>query len=144
MDEKGCAYKKELFSKAGLFNEKDYRTAGEDFDMYLKIKRHGKIAYPDAKVYHYHNYTWKKRLRKEYQLSNAFGALFRNNLFNLPKWYIGITKAIPFLGYLLFLPGINPKKIGYLSLPAILLYFPVSLIYSIGFWQGFIKGRQTV
>jgi GT2 family glycosyltransferase len=135
MDEKGCAYKKELFSKVGLFDGETYRTAGEDFDMYLRIKQVGDISYPEAKVIHFHKYTWKKRLKKEYQLSNAF---------NLPRWYVGVLKSIPLLGYLFFIPNIEPSKLKWLSLFAIFIYFPVSLIYSLGFWKGFLKGRQTL
>jgi GT2 family glycosyltransferase len=145
MDEKGCAFRKSVFNKIGLFDGKTFRTAGEDFDMYLKLKKAGKIAYPETKVIHYHSYSWKSRLKKELQLPNAFGALVRTYKTEMPKWYVGTLKAIPVVGYPLFFIGLDFKKLGLvnclLSIP-LLLY--VNLLYSYGFWKGFISGKEVV
>ena len=145
MDIKGCAYKKSVLIKVGLLDEKHYRTAGEDMDLYLKLSNAGKIVYPNAKVIHYHNHTWKNRFKKELQLSNAYGALCRLHSKELNKKYLGFAKAIPILGFPLFLYYINIKKLGFsLSLLAVPVYFLVNLIYSYGFWKGFLRGKQTV
>lgn len=143
LDEKGCANKKSALIKAGLFDTKHFATAGEDYDMYLKLLKMGKIVYPDVKVIHYHRHTWKNRLKKELQLSNSSGALVRIHGTKMPHWYVGIIKAIPLLGWLVFLLGINVKKLKFLSFIAIPLYFLVSFIYCYGFWKGFLMGRQT-
>lgn len=142
LDEKGCANKRSVLLKVGLFDTKHFATAGEDFDMYLKLSRIGKIAYPDAKVIHYHKHTWKNRLKKEFQLSNGCGALVRIHGIKMPRWYVGILKAIPILGWLVFLAGINLKKLKFLSLLAIPIYLLVNFIYSISFWKGFLMRRQ--
>ncbi len=144
LDEKGCAYRRSAMLKTGLFNEKDFRTAGEDFDMWLKLRKLGKIEYPDAKVIHYHSYSWKKRMKKELQLSNAFGALVRIYGTEMPRWWSGAIKAIPIIGWPLFLMGIEVKKLKMLALLAIPLYLWVNLVYFYGFWKGFLMGRQTI
>ena len=53
LDEKGCAYKKSALKRVRLFEENKFRTAGEDFDIYIKLSKVGKIAYPHTKVMHY-------------------------------------------------------------------------------------------
>lgn len=144
MDEKGCAYKKKEMIRLGLFDEKNFRTAGEDMDMYLKMRKTGKIAYPDAEVIHYHKHTWKNRIGKELQLANSQGALTRINK-EMGGRLIGFFKAIPLLGFPLFILSINPRKLGFfLSFLAVPLYLIINLIYSLGFWKGFLMGKQTV
>ncbi|MEK6855962.1 MAG: glycosyltransferase [Nanoarchaeota archaeon] len=144
MDEKGCAYKKSVLKKLGYFDEENFRTAGEDYDMAIKLLRVGVISYPHTKIIHYHYYTWKKRLRKEFQLSNAFGALVRLYGVKMPKWYFGLIKSIPFLGWPLFLEGSLSKR---LKLNGNLTAFPLALIvnfiYFAGFWKGLLIGKQT-
>ncbi|HVY01965.1 MAG TPA: hypothetical protein VHA12_04345, partial [Candidatus Nanoarchaeia archaeon] len=144
MDEKGCAYRKSVFKKIGLFDGKTFRTAGEDFDMYIKLKKVGDIAYPETKVIHYHYYNWKSRLKKELQLSNAFGTLVRIYGNKMPKWYVGVLKAIPLFGYFIFLLSVNPFKLGLLTIMQIPLLLVVNLIYFFGFTKGFLMARQTV
>jgi GT2 family glycosyltransferase len=144
LDEKGCAYKKSALIKVGLWDSTTFRTAGEDFDMYLKLKRIGQIAYPDIKLVHYHHFTWKKRLKKEFQLSNGFGALVKIYGKKMPVWYIGLLKSIPILGYPLFFKGLNLKRLGKLIFVTPFLLLFVNFIYFYGFWKGFLMGRQTV
>ncbi len=144
MDEKGCAYRKSAIVKAGYFDGKKYRTAGEDFDMWLKLKELGKLSYPDSKVFHYHKYTFKNRIHKEYQYSNGAGALIRIHGRKIPTWYVGVLKSIPLFGWLPFLIKFPYRRIGFVSL----LWFPLSLfinfIYCFGFWKGYFEGKQTI
>ena len=35
---------------SGLFDGKNFRTAGEDFDMWIKLNKIGKISYPNCRV----------------------------------------------------------------------------------------------
>ena len=142
LDEKGCAYKKEVLIQVGLFNEREYKTAGEDFDMYLKLKGIGKIAYPDAKILHYHKHTNKNRFKKELQLSEGFGVLVRRNKTKMPKWWLGIIKAIPILGWPIFLVNFPYKKWIIGGLFWILFSLIVNFVYSYGFWKGIIRGKQ--
>jgi len=116
LDEKGCAYKKDALFKVGLFDEKHFRTGGEDMDIYLKLKKIGKISYPRCIVKHYHpGYLINKSKYKIMQNANSFGCLFRIYWFNLPSWWKGLLLANPF----------NPY-------------------YFYAFWKGFLIKRQTI
>jgi GT2 family glycosyltransferase len=144
MDEKGCAYRKGVLMSAGLFDGKAFRTAGEDFDMWLKLEKLGKIAYPSCKVLHYHEQTLKSRIRKELQLSNGFGALVRIHGKEMPKATIGLLKAIPVLGWIIFLLTYPYRKFilgGFLWIPLALV---VNFLYCFGFWKGLVEGRESI
>jgi len=145
MDEKGCAYKKDILMKTGLFDGKNFRTAGEDYDMYLKLIKFGKLVHTDAKVMHYHKHTWKNRIRKEIQLSNGSGACVRRYGKTMSWRHWTFIRATPLFGWPFFLVDINTKKLGiWLSILAIPLYLFVNLLYSYGFWKGFLTGKQTI
>jgi glycosyltransferase involved in cell wall biosynthesis len=145
MDEKGCAYKKDVLLKTGLFDGKNFRTAGEDYDMYLKLVKFGKVVHTEAKVIHYHEHTWKNRIKKEIQLSNGSGACIRIYGKKVHWRHWCFIRATPIFGWPFFLHGLNVKKLGFLlSLLALPLYLFVNLLYSYGFWKGFLIGRQTV
>jgi len=144
MDEKGCAYKKSSLLKAGLFDSKNFKTAGEDFDMYIKLKKIGKIAYPDCKIFHFHKHNFQNRLKKELQLSNGFGALVRIHGKQMPDWKIGLLKSIPLFGWPLFLFKFPYARIGLAGLLWIPLSLGINLIYSFGFWKGFLEGREGI
>lgn len=144
LDDKGCAYRKKDLISAGLFDEHQFRTAGEDFDIFLKLKEKGKIVYPGCKVIHMHSTSFYKRIKKEYQFSNAYGALTRVYKKRMVNWYYGLLKAIPFIGLLLFILNYPFKKGIKLFLPYLLLTPLLHLIYLGGFWKGFLKKRQTV
>ena len=153
MDEKGCAYRKSVMKKVGYFNEKDFRTAGEDFDMLIKLKREGEISYPDSKILHYHefsskkkkgDYIFKNRFNKELQLSNGFGALVRIYKKEMPNWYVGIIKSIPIIGWTLFLINCPYRRFGVRSLVWIPISLIINFIYFFGFLKGFFEGKQSV
>jgi len=145
--EKASAYKKSALLKIGLFDGKKFRTAGEDCDLHIKLEeiKNFTEAFPQTKVLHYHPHKGYTRFKKEYQLSNGFGALVRIYGSKNPGWYIGLIKSIPIIGWPVFLTSINIKKLGIrASLLAIPLYLLVNFIYSYGFWKGFIAKKQQV
>jgi len=142
LDEKGCAYKKEILMKVGLFNKKEFKTAGEDFDMYIKLKKEGRVVYPNCKVLHYHKHTGKNRFKKEIQLSEGFGVLVRKFKTKMPKYWIGLIKAIPIVGWPVFLINFPYKKWIFGGLFWIFFSIIVNFLYVYGFWKGFIKGEQ--
>lgn len=143
-DEKACAYKKQVFQKLGFFNEKEFKTAGEDYDLYIKLKREGVIAYPNASVYHYHPIDFDNKIKKIKQYANGFGTLFRKNGTKLPRWYSGILKAIPFLGILGFILAFPYRK-GVWLFPTYLLLTPIlHWNYIQGFWKGFFRRKQEI
>mgnify|MGYP001560219912 CR=1 FL=1 len=144
LDGKGGAYRKSTLMSIGLFDEKNFKTAGEDYDTYIKIKDLGKIAYPNAKIIHIHPTTFKKRLRKSYQYANGYGALIRIHGIKMKRWYIGLLKATPIVGILTYIIS-YPFKNGIIYLPAYILASFIDHFYYIpGFWKGFLNGKQTV
>lgn len=146
LDEKGSAYRKSALIKAGLFDSKNFRTAGEDCDMCLKLEKIGKIATPNTKIIHWHYSKGRKRLKKELQYANGFGAYVRIHKLDIKIQYIiaGFIKAVPFLGWPIFLFRFSYKKVGLLSVLWIPFSLVINFIYSIGFWKGFLTGKQTI
>ena len=144
LDGKGSAYRKKALKEVGFFDEKNFRTAGDDFDMYIKLKKLGKIEYPDCEVFHIHPTTFQKRLMKTYQYSNGFGALIRIHGRDMPHWYAGFINAIPIIG---IFPNIIlfPFKKSFLLFPAFVIASIINHpFYLYGFWKGFLSGKQTV
>lgn len=146
LDSKGDAYKKSALMKVGLFDDKNYKTAGEDCDMFLKLDEIGKIATPDAKVFHFHFFNKQKRLQKELQFANGFGTYVRINKFKIgtPYLIVGFIKALPFLGWPVFLFRFPYKKVKLLSILWIPLSLLTNFIYCVGFWKGFLSGKQNI
>ena len=144
LDLKGCAYRKKTLEEVGLFDDKKFETAGEDFDMYLKLKEKGEIVYPNCEILHYHSTMFKKRAHKAYQYGNGFGALVRIHGSKMPRWYIGLAKAIPLIGILPFFIA-YPFNKGPSLYPFYLLATPFLHYYhTLGFWKGFLRAKQTV
>lgn len=143
MDEKGCAYRKDTLLEVGMFNDKLFRTAGEDFDMYLKLKEEGQIAYPDCEVLHIHPTYLRGRLKKTYQNANGYGALVRIHGKKMPRWYAGLVSALPIIGIISLL-NYPWKKAGLLGGVYVGLTPLIHIFYCYGFWKGFLRGKQTV
>lgn len=144
LDEKACAYRKDILNKTGLFNDKDFKTAGEDFDMYIKLKKCGIIGYPDAEIIHYHPINFKSRLSKIEQYANGTGTLVRIHGKDMPRWYIGMSKAIPLLGIAPFILSFPIRRSLWLY-PVYVLITPIlHYLYIKGFWKGYLSGRQSI
>ncbi len=144
LDEKGCAYRKSTLLSLGAFNDKDFQTAGEDFDIYIKLKQKGRIAYPDATIIHQHPTDFTTRLKKVKQYANGFGTLVKMHRKKMPHWHIGLLKATPLLGIPLFLMS-YPFEKGIALYPAHVLLTPlVHFLYIQGFWKGFFTGHQSI
>jgi len=145
LDGKGGAYRKSIMKKIGLFDEKKFRTAGEDYDTFIKIRKLGKIAYPQTRVIHIHPTTFKNRLKKQYQYANGYGALVKIYGANMVRWYVGILKAIPLIGLVTYPLSYPFKKGRFWLFPAYLIASLCDHPYYIaGFWKGYYEGKQTV
>ncbi len=143
LDGKACAFKKNVLKEIGLFNERYFHTAGEDFDLYIKLLKKGKIDYPHCKVFHIHKTNFENRLKKELQYANAFGALVKIHGKNLPSWKKGIIKSIPILGVIPLFKFPFQKSIK-LFFPYVILIPVIHFTYVFGFWRGFIEKKQTI
>ena len=143
LDEKACAYRRFTLEKIGLFNDRDFRTAGEDFDMYIKLKNEGIISYPEATIIHYHPTDFKSRLNKVEQYANGFGTLVRIYKSKVPHWNIGLLKATPLIGLIPFLAYPFKKEIK--LYPIYILLIPLMhYLYIKGFWKGYIAKSQSI
>jgi GT2 family glycosyltransferase len=143
LDEKGCAYRKSAIGKIGYFDEKNYRTAGEDMDLYLKLKEIGKIEYPDTVVLHRDKINLKRRLKKTYRNAEGGGVLVRVYGKKLPGFYKWILKGVPVLGLVISLLAYPfTHNLRYLA-PYMLISPLEHVLYSAGFLRGLIKGKQT-
>jgi GT2 family glycosyltransferase len=144
LDGKGSAYRRSSLKKVGLFDDTTFRTAGEDFDIFLKLKKIGKITYPDAEIIHFHPTTAQQRLRKIRQYANGYGALVRLYGAEMPRWYGGFIFALPVIGLLgIILNYPYTRGVRYL-LPYLILSPLIHIQYIRGFWKGLLEGRQTV
>ena len=145
LDGKGSAYRKSILKSVGYFDEKNFRTGGEDLDLYMKIRKKGIIAYPKTEILHYHPTTYMKRLKKTRQYANGGGTIFRIHGLKMRGWHYFLIKAIPILGLIatVFSFPFNKKETE--LFPIYLLgSFPDHIFYLYGFWKGFLNGKQTV
>ena len=145
LDGKGGAYRKSILKSVNYFDEKTFKTGGEDLDIYMKIKEKGLIAYPKAEILHYHPTTYIKRLKKTRQYANGGGAIFRIYGLKMRGWHSFLIKAVPIFGIVatIFSFPFNKKETKLFPV-YILSSFPDHFYYLFGFWKGFLMGRQTV
>ncbi len=144
MDEKGCAYRKKSLEQVGYFDETNYRTGGEDLDMYLKLKTVGDIAYPNASVNHMHYTTLNKRLKKISQNANSYGVLIRLGKISFKDGWKGIILSLPLIGLGGIFLNYRFGVANYLIFPYILISPFYHFFYLYGFWKGFLIGKQTI
>jgi GT2 family glycosyltransferase len=93
MDEKGCAYRKDSLNSVGCFDEKIFLNSGEDMDLYIKLKKIGKIVYPHSTVSHDHPGYLSASGYKKRQNANTNGCLLRVHGTSFPGWWKGIILA---------------------------------------------------
>ena len=58
--------------------------------------------------------------------------------------FFGLIKSIPVIGWPVFLLRFPYKKVGKLGILWIPLSLILNFIYSVGFWRGFLSGKQKV
>lgn len=107
---------RQKFTNIGLFDEKHFRTAGEDLDIIIKAKKEKlKYIHSDIKIIHLHNqdsnFSFKNLVKKEKQLAETKGVLLRIYGPNIPNIKSFFREAILIS---LFIPYLN--KIAIISL----------------------------
>ncbi|MDP1845628.1 MAG: glycosyltransferase family 2 protein [Candidatus Moranbacteria bacterium] len=167
IDGKFDCFRKSALEKAGLFDEVNFRTAGEDGDIVYKLKKIGKAVVTEAKIIHLHKidprFSWKDIIYKQAQYSEAQGALFARGrirgvkplaktffremlLVSLFIPYLNILSVLLILLYSLlytkpvFAKEYRDKRIMILPFLNIFLLF-VSFTY---LFKGFIYGKQKI
>ena len=122
LDEKGCAYRISALKEFGFINDKEFKNGGEDTDLTVKIEKSDKwiLVHTDAKVYHYHNFTFKSRIRKENQYSRLSGLISRKYFFDLP-WNFKFHVSTRLFVALLFVISLFYREILPISVLLVLL-----------------------
>jgi glycosyltransferase involved in cell wall biosynthesis len=159
-------FSKKLLLKANLYDEKIFRIAGEDTDLRWKIQELGyRLITAKVNILHLHgfyNLSFKKHLiNKALPLAEASGVNFRKHGIKSlsSKYWNPITSTIlyfslliPYLNFLsliliLFLTlkyTINSfkyaKDIRIILIPFFKLFKDILTI--IGFWKGYLTGKQ--
>jgi len=132
------AIRKEALQKIGGFDEMHFFSAGEDYDMVIRLGAVGKLAKTGVKVTHDHQHPPRRSfvslLRKQGQLGEGLGALLRTHGCN--RIYVDLviaqgTKMVLFAGLL-----VPVARWGALFLLAVL-----SLAYS---WRAFLQKDMRV
>ncbi len=141
LDEKGCAYRKTSLKKIGLFDEVHFKTAGEDFDTYIKLSSRGKIISEiKPSVIHRHPMKDSQIYVRWASYARGFGALLRIHGIKIDGFFGGILRALfPFwaIGKIFKKPK---TKISRFKL--IYPYLKLNYIYAINFFQAYIKKTQ--
>ncbi|MDI6777751.1 MAG: glycosyltransferase family 2 protein [Patescibacteria group bacterium] len=167
IDGKFDCFRKSALERVGLFDEINFKTAGEDGDVVFKLKKIGKVVDTKARIIHLHKidpkFSWKDIVHKQKQYSEAQGALLARSrirnayslgrsffreilLISLIIPYLRIPTVILILLYsfyyteLVYLEEYKDKRIVVLPFLNIFLLF-VSLVYSL---KGFIYGKQKI
>lgn len=163
-----CCFSLEALKKIGGFDEENFRTAGEDGDVLLKLSKIGKVVDVDTIVHHLHNrnnkFSLKDYIYKENQLAEAVGAnlaksIFKTSLLNyrtafirplllagllIPKFNIvfllaTLVSGVYFTKELFLREWKSPKIILLLSVNIFLIFS-----YTFYFLKGFITGKQRL
>ncbi len=75
-----CCFSLHALKKIGMFDEKRYRTAGEDADIFYKLSKIGQIVDADITVEHMKNndvdFSLRQLFYKQHQHAEALGASF--------------------------------------------------------------------
>lgn len=160
-------FRKTALEKVGLFDEKRFRSAGEDGDIVYKLSKLGKIAQTKAKLLHLQSanpdFGPRDIIFKQKQHSEARGALlalgrigkfssaakiFFREIMVLTLFipYVKVVSLIMIICYsflytkCVFLKEYRNKRIFILPFFNIFLLF-VGFLYSI---KGFVYGRQKI
>lgn len=127
-----CCFSLQAMNETGGFDERSYRTAGEDGDILFRLSQIGTIVdVPEVVVEHLHHrsssFSVNNYIYKENQLAEAVGTCLS---LNFGKIYIRhYTTALlrPFLILGIFIPRLN------------ILFFILILVYSILFTSNVFK-----
>ncbi len=167
--EHATVYRLSLLKQCGLFDGETYKTAGEDTDLFMKLRKYGRFVVNDGLVAHIHashNDSLRKFIQKVYMRDNeAMGVLHRKYglAMGFQFWY-DLLKTILFLFFtifffynlwislliflgIIFIANVTHiqivryiKDIRLLFLPFI--YTGIWVITLFSMWKGFLTGKQ--
>lgn len=168
--ERATAYKKSVVVACGLFDNKTFHTAGEDSDLFMKMKRYGKFVVSDAVVSHNHaphNDSLWKFIKTFLRCHEAMGVLHRKYLlrmrgqffydmiktilclFCIVFLFYNVYASIMLLCIIILLANITHfsviKHIQDIRLLTLLfIYTFIWFATLIVMWEGFVTGKQKI
>lgn len=166
LDGKFDCFRRSIMLSIGLFDAEHFRTAGEDGDIIMRLRKHGGVVQTEAEIIHLHvndpRFSFSKLKYKHAQYADAQGALLRKHgmpgMVQFLKMFfreiLAIGALIPLINFIVA-PLIviyvfsytwtvykyewkNPRILLLPFVNILLLY--VSLVNSV---RGYTKGRQT-
>ncbi len=168
--ERATAYKTSVVEECGLFDNKTFLTAGEDSDLFMKMRAYGKFVVSDAVVSHMHaphNDSLWKFIKTFLRCHEAMGVLHRKYFLRMGYqfWY-DLLKTLFVLFFLVFFFYNILVSLGIFVLIIVLAnitHFDVlryvcdwrlvflPFVYTfvwfatlIVMWRGFLMGRQRI
>lgn len=105
--ERATAYRKNIVLRCGLFDNKTFHTAGEDTDLFMKMKKYGRFVVSDALVSHLHashNDSLWKCIKTFLRCHEAMGVLYRKYFFAMGTQFLyDLFRTLLFLFFVIFL-----------------------------------------
>lgn len=167
--EHATVYRLSLLKKCCFFDGETYKTAGEDTDLFMKLKKYGSLVVNEGLVAHIHaphNDSLWKFIQKVFMRDNeAMGVLHRKYgpMMGFQYWY-DLLKTMLFFFFVIFLyynlwvsvflffSIILLANITHLSLPKYIqdirllfvpfVYTSIWFITLFSMWKGFLTGKQ--
>ena len=168
--ERATAYKTSVVEECGLFDNKTFLTAGEDSDLFMKMRAYGKFVVSSAIVSHVHaphNDSLWKFIKTFLRCHEAMGVLHRKYFFKMGfQLFYDVLKTVLVLFFAVFLFFNIYVSLGILGIIIILanvthlnvvryvsdvrLVF-VPFVYTfvwfatlLVMWKGFVVGKQRI
>ncbi len=168
--ERATAYKTSVVEECGLFDNKTFLTAGEDSDLFMKMRAYGKFVVSDALVSHVHavhNDSLWKFVKTYLRCHEAMGVLHRKYflrmgfqlfydlvktvllLFFVVFLFYNIWVSMGILWIIVFLANVTHLNIVWYVRDVRLLFVPFVYTFVwfatlVVMWKGFVTGRQKI
>ncbi|MEK6921715.1 MAG: glycosyltransferase [Nanoarchaeota archaeon] len=168
--ERATVYKTSVVEECGLFDNTTYLTAGEDADLFMKMKAYGKFVVSSALVSHIHaphNDSLWKFIKTFLRCHEAMGVLHRKYLFRMGFQFVyDLVKTVLMLFLVVFLffnVGVSLFIFGVIVVLANIMHLGVvryvcdwrlvfvPFVYTfvwfatlIVMWKGFVSGKQRI
>ena len=139
MDIRACAYRKKDLIDVGMINE-DVES-GADTDLYIKLKKKGKIINAEVGVFHLHNQkSFRATLERLYLYSEWNGKMVKKYKTRIYSFGVRILRALPLFGLVLIVYGFPFRKYAHLF-PAYMATAALAnhAVNVFGFWKGFFS-----
>lgn len=168
--ERATAYRRDVVVRCSLFDNKTFLTAGEDADLFMKMRKHGSFVVSSALVSHVHaphNDSLWKFIKTFLRCHEAMGVLHRKYSVAMGfQFFYDMFKTILFVLFFVFLffdafisllllvfivglatlPHVNVVKyvsdVRLVFVPFVYTFVWFATLFVM--WKGIVSGRQRV